>query len=206
MKEKENVDEDEGEEQVEIVTPSNAIPSNVHESVDEAQGELATHGDCVESNEGIENISIRRRFKITRDILEQLGHIDDCPGCDASVRGYGRRERTRACRQRLIECLEKIEDGRSAPERERTRLTSRVDKGDAEEFESDGEAKGFDESVANIVTNHCKLPCNAERFRQILKKLPNERIEGGESGVCNDSKGHGVAVAEGYSPLRIIEC
>lgn len=189
-------DEDEGEEDhIDVEDSPSALPSGSHEGISDSKGDLPIHGDEVQCSEGIKRIPMRRRFKITKDILEQHGITEGCKGCQASTRGFERREHSQACRNRFAESMEKTEKGRLALECEKERLAEQND----EEVETDEIA----ESVANVMNNHCKLLCNAERLKEIFEKLYNENIEKGDYGKVNTPRSSQVDVAEVYSPPRV---
>ena len=195
LREEVRAEENEEDDPVYVEDPQRVFPSGMHDGDNDGKGDLSTHGDQVHHDEGMKTVPMRRRFKITKDILEQHGLIDDCKGCEASVRGFDRREHSQKCRERFAECMEKTEKGRLALEREKERL-----------FKQDGEESGADEineSVANIMNNHCKLICNAETLKDILEKLSGEKIEKGHYDSTSNDKSANVDVAEVYSPPRI---
>ena len=174
------------------------------QSEDESTSEMGTHGDHVNINEGAASIPMRRRFKITKDLLEQHGHIDNCKGCEASLKGFDRREHSHGCRRRLSESMGKIEKGRKAFERERIRLSTRQDKEDEEEeAEVVDEEDVIEQSIANIMNSTLKILCNLEELHKIFEKLSGERIEKG----CYDELSHDSEaksdVSEVYSPPRM---
>lgn len=182
---------------------SNALPSGMRGRVDTVGGEMGTHGDQVSINEGITSIPMRRRFKIIKEFLEQLGHIAKCKGCEASLRGFDRREHFHECRQRLAESMEKTEKGRKALEREKVRLSVNQDKEEEEDAEVADEDDVIDQSIANIMNSTFKTMCNPDELHKILEKLSSEMIEK----ECYDESSHDskakVDVSEVYFPPRL---
>ena len=82
-------------------------------------GDLETHGERVPPTEGLTKRSMRRRLGITKEILERHRFTDDCPGCETAAVGFDHHDHPQACRRRFEECLEDIEEGKRALEREK---------------------------------------------------------------------------------------
>ena len=65
---------------------------------------------------------VPRGLYIRRDVeLQQFGYTEGCDGCEAARHGLAHRQRSRACKQRIAEELEKSDEGKKRVEKVKQR-------------------------------------------------------------------------------------
>ena len=77
-----------------------------------------------------------RRMRINPEMIARYGYMEGCPACDLKRAGLREpRSHSERCRKRIMEALEKDEEGRRRLQREKERLDRRM----AEETELQAE-------------------------------------------------------------------
>ena len=103
--------------------PGASIPIQVTFDKDDAEEEAKAQAPKRENE--------FRRMRLNKEILEKYGYTEGCEGCRCQRAGIrdekGRgRPHSEICRKRLMEAMEKDEDGRKAIEWEKNRLDNQM--------------------------------------------------------------------------------
>ena len=126
-----------------------------------------------------------RNFKLTKRIFEDYGYIEGCMGCEATQFGTTGRTHSTHCRQRILEELQKTEEGGKTLSDVEERLSKRKDELKEKTESDDDSTFEFEEEAEGVVAwtnNMIEEGCNAEQVRDILRKLDKSiEINGGKS-------------------------